>query len=221
MPKNRVHLLVAMLCIVVVSSGALHSPVFGYAEGKLVNVSKSLQYQAKVLKSQIGKSKSTINFWRNRGRWALHGRYENCWQVQGSQRQKVCRKSRESMRYHLRRLKTARNKLEKLTMVVGNRDHWECIYSHERGADGWQTNTGNGYYGGLQMDRSFQRAHGLDLYLAKGTADNWTSLEQMMVAERARRGIRTSLDDGRVYQWQDRPRGYNPWPNTARTCGLL
>jgi hypothetical protein len=79
---------------------------------------------------------------------------------------------------------------------------WLCIHRYE-GA--WDANTGNGYYGGLQMDVEFQRAYGPELLQAKGTADHWTPLEQMQVAERA-------------YQ---SGRGFYPWPNTARMCGLL
>lgn len=54
------------------------------------------------------------------------------------------------------------------------------------------------------MDVGFQQTYGMDLYRAKGTADNWTPLEQMWVAERAHR-----------------TRGFYPWPNTARNCGLI
>jgi hypothetical protein len=79
---------------------------------------------------------------------------------------------------------------------------WLCIHRYE-GA--WDANTGNGYYGGLQMDIEFQQAYGPELLQAKGTADHWTPLEQMQVAERA-------------YQ---SGRGFYPWPNTARMCGLL
>ena len=61
------------------------------------------------------------------------------------------------------------------------------------------------YYGGLQMDISFQRMYGRDLLRRKGTAENWTPVEQMWVAERALRA----------------GRGFYPWPNTARYCGLL
>ena len=78
---------------------------------------------------------------------------------------------------------------------------WLCIHSHE-GA--WNANTGNGYYGGLQMDMSFQSAYGGHLLRTKGTANNWTPMEQMWVAERA-------YSSGR---------GFGPWPNTARMCGL-
>jgi resuscitation-promoting factor RpfA len=81
---------------------------------------------------------------------------------------------------------------------------WLCIYKYENAGYGWSANTGNGYYGGLQMDIEFQKDYGLALYRRKGTADNWTPLEQMWVAERA---------------WKTR--GFWPWPNTARYCGLI
>ncbi len=81
---------------------------------------------------------------------------------------------------------------------------WEfrCIHSHE-GA--WTANTGNGYYGGLQMDITFQRQYGPRLLKRKGTANNWTPLEQIWVGERA-------LREGR---------GFYPWPTAARRCGLI
>ena len=83
---------------------------------------------------------------------------------------------------------------------------WLCIHRHERNPrQGWATATGNGYYGGLQMDLSFQRTYGSDLLRRKGTANRWTPLEQIWVAERAYRA----------------GRGFYPWPNTARFCGLL
>jgi len=79
---------------------------------------------------------------------------------------------------------------------------WLCIHNFE---GGWTSNTGNGYYGGLQMDLSFQRAYGGGLLARKGTANHWTPLEQMWAAERAHRA----------------GRGFYPWPNTARYCGLI
>jgi hypothetical protein len=81
-----------------------------------------------------------------------------------------------------------------------HRAQWLCIHRYE---GPWQ-DPGAPYYGGLQMDVRFQRVYGLDLYRAKGTADHWSPLEQMWVAERAYR-----------------TRGFLPWPNTARFCGLL
>ena len=81
-----------------------------------------------------------------------------------------------------------------------HRVQWQCIHHFE----GSWTDPNGPYYGGLQMDVGFQRMYGLELYRSKGTADHWTPLEQMWVAERA-----------------FRTRGFWPWPNTARFCGLL
>lgn len=77
---------------------------------------------------------------------------------------------------------------------------WECIHRHE----GTWTDPNPPYWGGLQMDLSFQRAHASMLVRRKGTANHWTPLEQMWVAERA---YRSGL-------------GFSPWPNTAGYCGL-
>lgn len=83
---------------------------------------------------------------------------------------------------------------------------WLCIYRHERHPRmGWRTRTSNGFYGGLQMNLAFQRTYGADLLRRKGTANRWTSLEQIWVAVRAYRA----------------GRGFYPWPNTARACGLI
>jgi hypothetical protein len=87
-----------------------------------------------------------------------------------------------------------------------HRGEWLCIHRYERHPrQGWATNTGNGYYGGLQMDISFQRTYGPEILRKKGTANRWSPVEQMWVAERAHRS----------------GRGFYPWPNTARYCGLI
>ena len=78
---------------------------------------------------------------------------------------------------------------------------WQCIHRFEAA---WN-NPYAPYYGGLQMDLGFQRTYGARLLARKGTADRWTPLEQMWVAERALRS----------------GRGFAAWPNTARVCGLL
>jgi hypothetical protein len=78
---------------------------------------------------------------------------------------------------------------------------WLCIHRYE---GSWR-DPDPPYYGGLQMDLGFQRRYGIDLLHRKGTADHWTPLEQIWVAERAFR----------------RGRGFYPWPNTARYCGLI
>ena len=78
---------------------------------------------------------------------------------------------------------------------------WACIHRFE----GSWTDPNAPYFGGLQMDLGFQRTYGRYLLARKGTANNWTPLEQMWVAERALRA----------------GRGFYPWPNTARYCGLI
>ena len=82
-----------------------------------------------------------------------------------------------------------------------HRAAWQCIQGYEAH---WNDPHAP-YYGGLQMDMAFQRLYGGDLLRRKGTADKWTPIEQMWVAERALRA----------------GRGFFPWPNTARICGLL
>ena len=95
---------------------------------------------------------------------------------------------------------------ERRAQRVPHKSEWLCIHRYERDPrQGWATRTGNGYYGGLQMDISFQRTYGPDVYRRKGTANNWSALEQMWVAERAYAA----------------GRGFYPWPNTARSCGLI
>lgn len=90
-------------------------------------------------------------------------------------------------------------------MLVG--PHWLtaaflCIHRYEAG---WSANTGNGYYGGLQMDRPFMARYGGDFVRRFGTADHWPAWAQVEAGVRA-------------YQ---SGRGFWPWPNTARICGLL
>jgi hypothetical protein len=75
---------------------------------------------------------------------------------------------------------------------------WICIHQYE----GSWTDSGGPYYGGLQMDLSFQATYGGWLLRHRGTADHWSSLEQIWTAVRA---------------W--RVRGYSPWP-TAHYCGM-
>jgi hypothetical protein len=76
---------------------------------------------------------------------------------------------------------------------------WMCIHRYE----GSWVDSGGPYWGGLQMDLSFQQAYGGWLLRHKGTADHWSPLEQIWVAVRA-----------------SHSRGFSPWPNTARDCGL-
>lgn len=76
-----------------------------------------------------------------------------------------------------------------------------CIHAHE----GAWTDSGAPYYGGLQMDWTFMSTYGADYLKAWGTADHWPPAVQIAVAMRAYLS----------------GRGFWPWPNTARICGLL
>jgi hypothetical protein len=84
---------------------------------------------------------------------------------------------------------------------VPHKSAWLCIHRFE----GSWTDPNPPYYGGLQMDLGFMRRYGAGLLRRKGTADHWTPLEQMWTAERAHHA----------------GRGFYPWPNTARVCGLI
>jgi hypothetical protein len=77
---------------------------------------------------------------------------------------------------------------------------WMCIHHYE----GAWNDVGGPYWGGLQMNITFQERYGGWLYRTKGMADHWTPLEQIWVAEKALQS-----------------RGFWPWPNTARMCGLI
>jgi hypothetical protein len=77
--------------------------------------------------------------------------------------------------------------------------NWLCIHRYE----GSWADSGGPYWGGLQMDLSFQQTYGGWLLRHKGTADHWSPLEQIWVAVRA-----------------SHSRGFSPWPSTARDCGL-
>jgi hypothetical protein len=78
---------------------------------------------------------------------------------------------------------------------------WLCIHRYE----GSWSDSGDPYWGGLQMDRGFMGGYAPHYLLRRGFADHWSPLEQMWVAERAYRS----------------GRGFSAWPNTARLCGVL
>lgn len=75
-----------------------------------------------------------------------------------------------------------------------------CIHNHE----GAWNDPNDPYWGGLQMDRSFMLGYGRDM-IAKyhGWADKWSPADQIRVAHRA---------------WLTR--GFGPWPNTRKPCGV-
>lgn len=84
-----------------------------------------------------------------------------------------------------------------------------CIHTYE----GSWTDSGSPYWGGLQMDLSFQKTYGwlrrgpnhVKWYFINkwGTADRWPRWAQVLAGIHA--------------YWSRR---WDPWPNTARYCGL-
>lgn len=115
----------------------------------------------------------------------------------------------EDFRYHIREFANANKHIAKIeralhppvVYLIPHYNEWLCIHHYE----GAWNDPNPPYFGGLQMDMEFMRSYGGALLASKGTADHWTPMEQMMVAERA-------YASGR---------GFWPWPNTARMCGLL
>lgn len=80
-------------------------------------------------------------------------------------------------------------------------NEWLCIHG---GEGAWTSNTGNGYYGGLQFAQSTWDRNGGQKYA--GRADLASPLEQMWTAENA---------------WRESGGSFSQWPETARACGLL
>lgn len=113
--------------------------------------------------------------------------------------------SRERRRHDARQIHRLRARLHHLEhppqASIPHLSAWLCIH---RGEGPWDADTGNGYYGGLQFDSTFEQAYGAAYVARWGHANNWRPRIQMLTAENA---------------W--RTRGYAPWPQTARMCGLL
>lgn len=76
---------------------------------------------------------------------------------------------------------------------------WACIAQHESGGNP-STNTGNGYYGGLQFTLGTWQANG-----GSGNPASASAAEQQRVAENV---VRSSGGS------------YGAWPNTSRMCGV-
>ena len=121
--------------------------------------------------------------------------------------QAVMGKRRTTVKLSLRSvpaLRYWRRQARSVVRVAAHPPHktgWLCIHRYE----GSWSDSSDPYWGGLQMDRGFMSAYAPGELLRRGWADRWTALEQMWVAERAHRS----------------GRGYWPWPNTARFCGLI
>jgi hypothetical protein len=132
--------------------------------------------------------------------WRLR-RTVRFWQSVMGSRQRATLKAPLST---VRALRFWRGQARSVTRLAAHPPHkqgWLCIHRYE----GRWSDNGDPYWGGLQMDRGFMSTYAPRVLLRRGWADRWTPLQQMWVAERAHRS----------------GRGYWPWPNTARFCGLL
>jgi hypothetical protein len=109
---------------------------------------------------------------------------------------------RWAQRYRRQRTQTAALRaaltlrVDRLTGIISG---LLCIHQYE----GSWTDPNGPYYGGLQMDIGFQQAYGGRLLQSRGTADHWTIGQQLAA------GVQAYLE-----------RGWQPWPNTSRRCGL-
>ena len=101
----------------------------------------------------------------------------------------------EVLRFWIRAERRARRR----ALRPPHKTAWLCIQRYE---GSWR-DSGDPYWGGLQMDRGFMERYAPSFLLRRGYADRWSPLEQMWVAERAYRA----------------GRGFSPWPSTARFCG--
>lgn len=79
-------------------------------------------------------------------------------------------------------------------------DPWDGIAQCESGGN-WNTNTGNGYFGGLQFSASTWRSYGGGAYAA--TADHATRSQQIAIAQKVLRA-----------------QGWQAWPTCSRRAGL-
>jgi resuscitation-promoting factor RpfA len=80
-------------------------------------------------------------------------------------------------------------------------DPWDNLAQCESGGN-WSANTGNGYYGGLQISGSTWNSYGGEAYA--GTADHATRLQQIAIAEKVLRG-----------------QGWKAWPTCSRRVGVF
>jgi hypothetical protein len=79
-------------------------------------------------------------------------------------------------------------------------DPWDLVAQCESSGN-WSTNTGNGYYGGLQFSPGTWKSYGGEAFA--GTADHATRSQQIAIAEKVLRA-----------------QGWKAWPTCSRKIGF-
>jgi hypothetical protein len=79
-------------------------------------------------------------------------------------------------------------------------DPWDSVAQCESGGN-WSTNTGNGYYGGLQFSPSTWQSFGGGAYAS--TANHATRAQQIAIAQKVLRA-----------------QGWNAWPTCSKRAGV-
>ncbi|MBV8539542.1 MAG: transglycosylase family protein [Pseudonocardiales bacterium] len=87
------------------------------------------------------------------------------------------------------------------TPAQARQDRWDILAQCESGGN-WHTNTGNGYYGGLQFSGRTWRSYGGGAYA--GTPDHASRSQQIAIAEKVLRA-----------------QGWKAWPTCSRRAGIF
>lgn len=227
--------LVSMLIVLTPAHAQTESPVAATAATVLSTCSKlhtsaarslssATKSQAQTLCKQAGTHAGAVRFWKSKERrWTLYSRYakQACWELSAELLRgprSLCVLGRAEVRVHAQLLSKITLKIQALLPKPHLAHNWlydafVCIHG---GEGAWNTDTGNGYYGGLQEDGTFQRQYGPDFMKRWGTADNWPAWAQITAAIRAHNGWAQAPDPR-----ARKARGFYPWPNTAHACGLI
>lgn len=144
---------------------------------------------------KLRKSETVVAWYEGKGHWHLRPGVAKCSQLRFDRPAARCYRHRLGYRFHKQRVERLRPR-PTLSHLAG----WLCIHSRE-GA--WNANTGNGYYGGLQMTYGW-------LGYISGRASDMSPMAQMAAAEG---GYQMS---GYSDAWM---RGQ--WPNTYPPCAHL
>ena len=154
-------------------------------------VSRWEAHTARVWRRHIRRFRADTRHWLT----VMHGRPP----AAGSRTLAASSSSLPRLRYLVRHWRHRAHRLWRQATHPPEYGGWLCIHHYE----GSWADPNSPYWGGLQMDLSFQETYGGWLLRHKGTANHWSPLEQIWVAVRA-----------------SRARGFSPWPNTAHYCGL-